>query len=112
MKTLVPGFMLTAVGTFAAWVYDKIRIGNEALNLKQTNRDTSLIVEEVLEFAKDTPSAANSLYTYGASNGVKDAVITHTTDSLLYSPSPVWIWFLSGALLILLVYSIINWRKL
>jgi len=27
MKTLIPGFMLAAVGTFAVWVYDRIRWG-------------------------------------------------------------------------------------
>lgn len=94
MKTLVPGFMLTAVGTFAVWVYDKIRIGNNSLE-----KSGKVFVDRAVDFG-------------GANFGVEEMVVTHASDALSYSSNPVWMWFLAGALVVLFAYSIINWRKL
>jgi DNA-binding transcriptional ArsR family regulator len=111
MKTLVPGFMLTAVGTFAVWVYDKIRRFSPDIGTRSVmDEGGQIVMEKAVDFA--VPSVANSLYGAGASEGIKDVVITHASDSIISSPNPVWMWFLAGALLILFVYSIINWRKL
>ncbi len=100
MKTLIPGFMLTTVGTFAVWVYDKIRIGRRSWDIGMVEKGEEIMMEKTTEFG-------------GANMAVmEDAVVNHARDVLSSSPNLVWIWFLAGALLILFAYSIINWRKL
>ncbi len=106
MKTLIPGFMLAAVGTFAVWVYDRIRWGVGNLEVGSGE----IMMEKSADVA--VPSMANSLYSAGASDGVKDIMITHAPEMFSSSPSLIWMWFLAGALLILFAYSIINWKKL
>jgi hypothetical protein len=42
--------------------------------------------------------------------GIKGAELV--SSPITYSPHPIWIYFLAGALFVLFLYSIINWRKL
>ncbi|HKL23278.1 MAG TPA: helix-turn-helix domain-containing protein [Candidatus Nanoarchaeia archaeon] len=106
MKTLVPGFMLAIVGTFAVWVYGRIKTSLEFSKVAQGGDLMNRGIE------MDVPSTVNSLYSPGASEGMTDIMITHASDVFQYSPSQTWMYFLAGALLILFAYSIINWRKL
>lgn len=100
MKTLIPGFMLAAVGSFAVWVYGKIRAGFG--NLKLENEGGTVMSEGIKGL--DVPSSV--------SGEMADVMITHANDVFQCSPSQTWMYFLAGALLILFTYSIINWRKL
>ena len=113
MKNLVPGFMLTAALTFAVWVYDRIRsfspkVGDSYI----VEESQGMIMEKAADFAVEVPSAPNSLHGAGASDGVKDVMITHAPEMFSSAPSPIWMWFLAGALVVLFAYSIINWKKL
>jgi predicted transcriptional regulator len=33
-------------------------------------------------------------------------------NTFFIQPSPIWVWFLAGALLAILIFAILNWRKL
>ena len=87
VKSILPSLILLFSGTFAIWVYQKIQF--------QTQKST--------EYFTDPPGVTNSLMEAGVQN--LDQVFN-------YSPDPVWLWFFSGGLLAILIFSIINWRKL
>ncbi|MCK9568087.1 helix-turn-helix domain-containing protein [Candidatus Pacearchaeota archaeon] len=83
IKSIIPAFILTAAGTFAVAVFEKI---NYATRNVQTY-DAS-IESEILSVAAKAPT-----------------IISPQTF-------PIWGWFLAGALLAIFIISIINWRKL
>jgi len=70
-----------------------------------------LIESPQFELAK-VSSAGNSLIAAGASDSIRNATFEYGKELLYYPPSPLWTWFLAGALLVLFVVSIVNWRKL
>jgi predicted transcriptional regulator len=98
-KSIIPAFILTIVGTFSVWTYEKIKYAAEysRQNIVAPAIDYS---EETL--LKSAESAINSPPIVG--------------DSINYASSfniiPIWPWFLTGALLMIFALSIINWRKL
>lgn len=88
LKSILPAFILTAAGTFAVWVYEKIIYAKESLS------DTSQTL--LSKGAEITPATGIS---------PSDYLITP-------HPTPIWAWFLAGALLMIVIISIINWNKL
>ena len=89
LKSLLPGFILTLTGTFAVWVFDTIKSGNIQNNVAQDyviQNSQKMILENVPEL----------------SNGMSNVI----------QANAVWGWFLSGGILALLIFAIVNWRKL
>jgi predicted transcriptional regulator len=92
LKTIIPAFILTAAGTFAVWTYEKLSslsyVGDRvAMGAGEQN----LLDKTTTEIATATPSI---------------------TNNFLQSTPLVWGWFLAGALFVLTIFSIVNWRKL
>jgi len=92
IKSILPAFILAAAGTFAVWAYETVRYSTETL--QNSVADSS---QKVL-------------------SGGAEMVVRTADDSINYlmtpHPTPLWIWFLAGALLVLVTISIVNWRKL
>jgi predicted transcriptional regulator len=91
IKSLIPAILLVSSSTFAVYVYEKI---NGAQNVVQKTMDIA------------TPSLANSVYGTGSSNEMARIVGQGISQTHL------WIWFLSGAVLAFIIFSILNWKKL
>lgn len=85
LKSIIPAFILTATATFAVWAYETI---NNTRNSIQDNSAGGLM--------------------YKASAEITESIPTWITPQ----PTPIWAWFLAGALLSIFIISIINWRKL
>lgn len=99
LKSITPAFILTLAGTFAVWTYEKIKYATEYSRQNIISPAFDYSEETILKGAE---TAANSLPTTGDSvNYISSLNIT-----------PIWPWFLAGALLITLILSIVNWRKL
>ena len=90
IKSITPAFILTAVGTFSLWVYQRI---NSLSNITRNS-----VVDDTL-YKVATESAGSSFST------PPEALITPIG-------TPLWLWFLVGALIAIFVISIVNWRKL
>lgn len=90
IKSIVPAFILTAAGTFALWTYEKIIYAKEKVISPVADG-----AENILTKTYESASASVSPET-------------------LISPmrTPLWAWFLSGALISILIISVVNWRKL
>lgn len=91
-KSILPAFILTLAGTFAIWVYEKIRYAND--NISNTIRDSS---QEILLKGAEATSVIG---------------LSPSDYLMTPHPTPVWAWFLGGALLMIVVISLINWSKL
>lgn len=87
-KSILPAFILTAAGTFAIWVYEKLSFIPQTLNQKYV----PVIEESLRETTNFVGSSAPS--------------------SGFISNVPLWIWFLAGSLIAITIISIVNWRKL
>ncbi len=100
-KSIIPAFILTAAGTFAVWTYEKIKY---AANYSQES-----IQQPIMDYAeRNSPE----LLSKGA-DAVYSTVTSSDYTSLTASASPlIWPWFLTGALLVTLIFSIVNWKKL
>jgi predicted transcriptional regulator len=85
IKSIIPAFILTAAGTFAVGVFEKINSARAVIGME--NYDSSMESAILSEVAK------------------APTMITPQTF-------PLWGWFLAGALLAIFIISIINWRKL
>ncbi|MCR4327746.1 MAG: winged helix-turn-helix transcriptional regulator [Nanoarchaeota archaeon] len=84
VKSLLPSFIILFAGTVLLWVYSRIN---------------SINVENNLNI------------------GYKDEIVGTVVNNALppiLSPdiNPLWIWFFLGGVLALLVFSVVNWRKL
>jgi DNA-binding transcriptional ArsR family regulator len=92
LNSLIPAFMIIGVGTFASYVFSGL----------------GKVKEQVIVEGRDI------LYNAGPLMSEAGAKMSASVpEDLIYSvPSPAWIWFLSGALLTLLIVSIVNWKKL
>ncbi len=93
IKSILPAFILTAAGTFALWVYEKIKYSSQ--NIADLGRDVLYTVSNpVLE----------------AGSKASDAI---SPESLI-TPigTPLWLWFLVGSLIAIGIISFVNWRKL
>lgn len=91
IKSIIPAFILTAAGTFALWVYERIK----------------LVPEEI---QKNMPVSDGVLY--AAEESVTQAGSRATETLMTPIGTPLWLWFLIGSLLAILIISIVNWRKL
>ncbi len=88
LKSITPALILTAAGTVAVWVYDKI--------------------------SSSLPRSAEKA-AYGASNGASGLAVpaaVQTSATNIITSQPTWQWFLLGGLIAIFIISIINWRKL
>lgn len=92
VKSIVPAFILTAVGTFSIWVYEKIKLASNIVT--SVNGGVS---EESSGVILDASKASD--------------VITPETI-LTPMQTPLWAWFLLGSLIAIFIISIVNWRKL
>jgi len=93
LKSLVPGFLLTLAGTFAIYVYEKIKM--VPLTYDSMN---SIVSEKIMAEAAPVLSGSGEALTKGI--------------QMIPSNSNLWIWFLAGGLIALIVILIVNWRKL
>lgn len=101
-KSILPAFILTAAGTFAVWAYEKIRYTMYTLpnHISDSVAETSEILLSKGTGIASAPSAVGAAYDYSTTL----ATTPHTTL--------LWPWFLTGALLMILIISIVNWKKL
>lgn len=99
IKSIIPASILTAVSTFAVWTYEKIKYASEysRQNILTPSMDFS---EEIL--SKGTEEASGSI----------SATIDNSVNIMTQHPTQIWTWFLAGALIVLFIFSIVNWKKL
>jgi predicted ArsR family transcriptional regulator len=91
IKSITPSFILMAAGTFAIWVFEKVFFSNKISPDSYSSYQDALMGSSA-EIAKAVPEV---------------------TDYLISQPpTPLWIWFLIGALITTIIFSIVNWRKL
>ena len=105
-KSIIPAFILTAAGTFAVWAYEKIKY--------TTNYTQEIIQQPVMDCVER--NSHELLSPESLSKGadvVCSTVASSDYTSLTASASPlIWPWFLAGALLVILIFSIVNWKKI
>lgn len=87
IKSILPAFILTAVGTLGLWIYEKSK------TIPRTFAESYR--EEILQATKAT-----------ADSNIQPS------DLITPIGTPLWLWFLVGSLLAILIISIINWKKL
>ena len=94
LKSLIPPTMLVAVSTFAIWAYNKI---------SSASQYTVSRGAEMLKTVSD--NSAGIVSTAAPSTPIYN-------PSILFNNVHNWIWFLAGSVLALIIFSILNWRKL
>jgi len=101
-KSILPALILTVAGTFAVWAYEKITYANQYArgNIIAPAIDSS---QNILMKGVETTVSAP------AATGV---ALDYTTTSAIPHATLIWPWFLAGALLMILIISIVNWKKL
>jgi DNA-binding Lrp family transcriptional regulator len=108
IKSILPAFILTLAGTFAIWVFEKIKYS--AQNAVSHGRDAVAYAEDYSEELLE--KVAGTTASSGASESVPQFTNAVQNTILNPHPTPLWAWFLVGALLAILIISIVNWRKL
>src|SRR3989339_534235 len=97
LKSLLPVFLLTGSLTFAVYVYEKIT--NSLANIQTLSSS---------EMAKGSFAGTPQI----ATDTARDVTI-NSIENFVYSPiNPLWTWFLAGSLTAILIFTILNWRKL
>ena len=92
LKSIIPAFILTAAGTFAVWTYEKLSTLSYMGNRVAMGAGANNLMDKVTtEIATSTPSASYNF---------------------LQSTPLLWGWFLAGAIFVLTIFTIVNWRKL
>jgi hypothetical protein len=91
LKSILPGFFLIFAGSFALWIFEKMKSGSRGIQ-----EGSKVILEKGYDLV-------------GEPGGV---VLNGAEEILISTPSGYWIWFLGGGILALLIISIVNWRKL
>lgn len=100
-KSIVPAFILTAAGTFAVWTYEKIKYA------------ASYSKENIQQPVADYITRESSEILLKGADVASSTVASSDYTSLATSASPlIWPWFLTGALVVTLIFSIVNWKKL
>lgn len=104
LKSLIPAFLITFVGTFVFWVYEKLMLakmklqgGPDSVYDLATQKGEGFVEESIPELYAITSEITKT---------------TGVNDVFNVSSGPLWLAFLGGALIILFVISIVNWRKL
>jgi len=95
IKSIIPGFMLIGAGTFAVWVFEKISAINRAIPNSFFEQDTIQLKATEAATAMASPE-----------------IITQVPTLISPQTFPIWGWFLAGGFIAMLVFSIVNWRKL
>jgi DNA-binding transcriptional ArsR family regulator len=98
LKSVVPAVLIAGIGTALVSWFTKPRFP---------------VFEESKEAVLGTMESATTEVQSTGADLVRDATINNInifTESVFYTP--IWVWFLAGALVVLLVFSILNWRKL
>lgn len=98
-KSILPAFILAAVGTFAVWTYQSVKSSIGSLS----------------NYASNSASDSSDMFlSKGAEIASASAPVIGDSTNYITSPlsTPIWPWFLIGALLMIFVISIINWKKL
>jgi DNA-binding HxlR family transcriptional regulator len=101
-KSILPALILTAAGTFAVWAYEKITYASQYArgNIIAPAIDSSQnILMKGVETTVSSPAATG-------------VALDYTTTSAIPHATLIWPWFLAGALLMILIISIVNWKKL
>ncbi len=96
LKSIVPAFILTAAATFAIWAYQKITFSKQVLS----NAIPRGVKEGLMKTTADYASAVSPTV-YSSGNYL---MTPHST--------PIWAWFFAGAFLMILIVTVINWKKL
>lgn len=100
-KSIIPAFILTAAGTFAVWTYERIRY---AANYAQEN-----IQQPAADYiTRESPE----ILLKGADVASSTVTSSDYTSLAASAPILIWPWFLAGALVVTLIFSIVNWKKL
>ncbi len=98
LKSIAPALILTLAGTFAVWTYEKIKYAAE---YSRQNLVPSLVSSSEEFLSKGIEEASGSISAADSVNYVSS-----------FNAIPIWPWFLAGALLVTIIISIVNWRKL
>jgi predicted transcriptional regulator len=96
IKSIIPAFLFSVVGSFSIWVYEKInnsKLPNTLVN--QITRDNSPVLL----------SKSESIMTQTTS------LINSTSSNWVYNPH-LWLYFFIGSLIAIIIISVLNWRKL
>lgn len=115
IKSLLPAFMITAAGTFASWVYEKITLSN-SLEVARNAGETlvksagTVSVSSVPSFV--APVVSQTASPEAVSNATQVITTTSSLGTLGLFAVPLWLWFLLGGLLGIAIISIVNWKKL
>ncbi|MBS3084614.1 helix-turn-helix transcriptional regulator [Candidatus Pacearchaeota archaeon] len=88
VKSILPSLILLFAGTVAVFSYEKIKYTQN----------------KIQDYSVAVPESTNNLMMTGAQK-LGDSFMNVSSD-------PVWPWFMIGGLLALLIFSIVNWRKL
>jgi len=93
IKSILPALILTAAGTFAVWTYEKISsLSLYSQRVAMGTGTNNLADKAVTEAIEAVPTISNEIF---------------------YKSTPlVWGWFLAGAIFVLTIFSMVNWRKL
>ncbi len=88
IKSIIPAAIITAAGTFALWTYQKISL------VRNVGNDAVLKSQEIMATAGS------------GSNAIPPETI------LSPHSNPLWLWFLVGGIVAILIISVVNWKKL
>ncbi len=101
-KSILPGLILTAAGTFAVWVYEKIRYaGNHVTE--------NVVTSPARDYAEEY---SQEILLKGAEVATNAGTSSDYSSLTASAPISLWPWFLAGALVIIFAFTIINWKKL
>lgn len=97
IKSIIPGFILIFATTFAVFVFERLNsIKNSELNIMPSyDAFQTEIVRDVSTLSK-----------------VAQSIPAELPSIISEQPFPLWGWFLAGGVLAMIIFSIVNWRKL
>lgn len=99
LKSILPSIILTLTGAFAIGVYEKI--SKNYPNLVSTSSQNYIQNSEII-----TKTAADIEY------AVEEVIAPSQIAELIMPHQFLWLYFLGGAFIAIIITSIINWRKL
>jgi DNA-binding HxlR family transcriptional regulator len=102
-KSILPAFILTAAGTFAVWAYQKISYSQMYLRDNIAN-----IAAPAIDYAEES---SQNILLKGAEVAISTGTSSDYSSLATSAPILIWPWFLAGALITILILSIVNWRK-
>ncbi len=72
-------------------------------------RQTTITKEKIVDYANIYSSESGAVLQKA---GETQDILIENGNFFFTQPSPVWIWFLSGMVIAILIFAIINWRKI